>query len=121
MPRPHRKRLPWVGFWTARSVLSLGTHTHVQTSDEKVLPQGTAYMTDVGMTGPADSVIGVKKELAIDRFLTQMPHKFEVAKKELVLEGAVLSIDPETGRAKGDYQDSGKVGGNGRVIVISSE
>jgi 2',3'-cyclic-nucleotide 2'-phosphodiesterase len=78
----------------------LGTHTHVQTSDEKVLPQGTAYMTDVGMTGPTDSVIGVKKELAIDRFLTQMPHKFEVAKKELVLEGAVLSIDPETGRAK---------------------
>ena len=79
----------------------LGTHTHVQTSDEKVLPQGTAYMTDVGMTGPADSVIGVKKELAIDRFLTQMPHKFEVAKKELVLEGAVLSIDSQTGRARG--------------------
>ena len=54
----------------------LGTHTHIQTSDERVLPQGTAYMTDVGMTGPTDSVIGVKKELAIERFLTQMPHKF---------------------------------------------
>ncbi|MBI5606577.1 MAG: TIGR00282 family metallophosphoesterase [Deltaproteobacteria bacterium] len=77
----------------------LGTHTHVQTSDERILPQGTAYMTDAGMTGPADSVIGVKKELAIERFLTQMPHKFEVAKRELVLEGALISIDPETGRA----------------------
>jgi metallophosphoesterase (TIGR00282 family) len=79
----------------------LGTHTHVQTSDEKILPQGTAYMTDVGMTGPADSVIGVKKELAIERFLTQMPNKFEVAKRNLVLEAAVLSIDPQTGRAMG--------------------
>jgi 2',3'-cyclic-nucleotide 2'-phosphodiesterase len=78
----------------------LGTHTHIQTSDERILPQGTAYMTDVGMTGPTDSVIGVKKELAIERFLTQMPHKFEVANRELVLEGAVISIDSETGKAK---------------------
>jgi len=78
----------------------LGTHTHIQTSDERVLPQGTAYMTDVGMTGPTDSVIGVKKELAIERFLTQMPHKFEVANRELVLEGAVISIDSETGKAR---------------------
>jgi hypothetical protein len=78
----------------------LGTHTHIQTSDERVLPQGTAFMTDVGMTGPSDSVIGVKKELAIDRFLTQMPNKFEVAKRALVLEGAVVSVDPKTGRAE---------------------
>jgi 2',3'-cyclic-nucleotide 2'-phosphodiesterase len=77
----------------------LGTHTHVQTSDERILPQGTAFMTDVGMTGPADSVIGVKKELAIERFLTQLPHKFEVGTREIYLEGAVLSIDPGTGRA----------------------
>jgi 2',3'-cyclic-nucleotide 2'-phosphodiesterase len=77
----------------------LGTHTHIQTSDERVLPQGTAYMTDVGMTGPTDSVIGIRKELAIERFLTQMPNKFEVAKRGLVLEGAVVSVDPETGRA----------------------
>jgi len=79
----------------------LGTHTHIQTSDERILPQGTAYMTDAGMTGPTDSVIGVKKELAIDRFLTQMHYKFEVASKALVLEGAVISIDPGTGRATG--------------------
>ena len=77
----------------------LGTHTHVQTSDERILPQGTAYMTDVGMTGPSDSVIGVKKELAIERFLTQLPHKFEVASREILLEGAVLSLDAETGKA----------------------
>jgi 2',3'-cyclic-nucleotide 2'-phosphodiesterase len=79
----------------------LGTHTHIQTSDERILPQGTAYLTDVGMTGPADSVIGVKKEIALDRFLTQMPHKFEVAKRDLVLEGAVVTIDPDTGRSSG--------------------
>jgi 2',3'-cyclic-nucleotide 2'-phosphodiesterase len=77
----------------------LGTHTHVQTSDEKILPQGTAYMTDVGMTGPSESVIGVKKELAIERFLTQLPYKFEVGTREVLLEGAVLSIDAETGKA----------------------
>ena len=74
-------------FLDGKASAVLGTHTHIQTSDERVLPQGTAYMTDVGMTGPADSVIGVKKEIAIDRFLTQLPHKFEVAKKDLVLEG----------------------------------
>jgi len=91
----------------------LGTHTHIQTSDERVLPQGTAYITDVGMTGPADSVIGVKKELAIDRFLTQMPHKFEVAKKDLVLEGVVISIDPETGRATGITRIREKLIGEG--------
>jgi hypothetical protein len=79
----------------------LGTHTHIQTSDERILPRGTAYLTDAGMTGPTDSVIGVKKELAIERFLTQIPNKFEVAKRELVLEGALISIDPETGRATG--------------------
>lgn len=79
----------------------LGTHTHIQTSDERILPQGTAYLTDVGMTGPADSVIGVKKELAIERFLTQMPKKFEVAKKSLVLEGAIVSVDTGTGKAVG--------------------
>jgi len=77
----------------------LGTHTHIQTSDERILPQGTAYITDAGMTGPTDSVIGVKKELAIERFLTHMPNKFEVAKRELVLEGAVITIDPGTGKA----------------------
>lgn len=77
----------------------LGTHTHVQTSDERIFPQGTAYITDVGMTGPMESVIGVKKELAVERFLTQMPYKFEVATREIVLEGVLLSIDPVSGKS----------------------
>jgi metallophosphoesterase (TIGR00282 family) len=58
----------------------LGTHTHVQTADEKILPEGTAFITDVGMTGPVDSIIGVKKELIINKFLTQIPVRFETAK-----------------------------------------
>jgi len=89
-----------MGWWLDGKVSALlGTHTHIQTSDDRILPLGTAYLTDAGMTGPADSVIGVKKEIALDRFLTQMPHKFEVAKRDLVLEGVVVSIDSETGKA----------------------
>lgn len=79
----------------------LGTHTHVQTADERVLPGGTALMTDVGMSGPTDSVIGVKKEDAISRFLTQRPHKFEIPKGPVHLDAAVIDIDQKTGRAKG--------------------
>jgi hypothetical protein len=78
----------------------LGTHTHVQTADERVLPGGTAFMTDVGMTGPTDSVIGVKKEDAIARFLTQRPHRFEIPKGPTQLDAVAIEIDPKTGRAK---------------------
>lgn len=77
----------------------IGTHTHVQTADERILPGGTAYMTDAGMTGSFDSVIGVKKELAVERFTTQMPVRFEVAKKDIRLNGAVLGIDEMSGSA----------------------
>lgn len=77
----------------------IGTHTHVQTADERILPGGTAYITDVGMTGPADSVIGVKKELIISRFLTQMPSKFEVAGGETLLSAVVIDVNPATGKA----------------------
>lgn len=70
----------------------LGTHTHVRTGDARVLPGGTAYMTDVGMCGARDSVIGVKKELVIERFLTQMPVRFEVASNDVWLEGVVIEI-----------------------------
>jgi hypothetical protein len=76
----------------------VGTHRHVQTADERVLPQGTAYITDLGMTGPSDSVIGVDKDLALQRFLSQMPNRFEPAKGPVSLHGAVIRIDPETGR-----------------------
>lgn len=77
----------------------IGTHTHVQTADETILPDHTAYITDVGMTGPIDSVIGVKKDLIIQRFLTQMPTRFDVAKGDVILAGVIVDIDPVTGRA----------------------
>jgi metallophosphoesterase (TIGR00282 family) len=76
----------------------VGTHRHVQTADERVLPKGTAYITDLGMTGPTDSVIGVEPALALQRFLTQMPNRFEPARGPAALHGAIVRIDPETGR-----------------------
>jgi metallophosphoesterase (TIGR00282 family) len=79
----------------------LGTHTHVQTSDERVLPGGTAVITDVGMTGARDSIIGIEKELALRRFLQQMPVRFACAKKNPRLCGVVLDVDETTGRARG--------------------
>ena len=77
-----------------------GTHTHVPTCDHRVLPKGTAYCTDLGMTGPYDSVIGVEKETIILRFLTGMPSRFETAKGDPRLAAAVVDVDPETGLAR---------------------
>jgi len=79
----------------------VGSHTHVQTADERVLPGGTAYLTDAGMCGPTDSVIGMRREEVLRRFITQMPVRFEVAKGPLILQGAFLDIDDTTGRATG--------------------
>jgi metallophosphoesterase (TIGR00282 family) len=76
----------------------VGTHTHVRTGDAHVLPGGTAYITDAGMCGPRDSVIGVKKELVLERFLTQLPVRFEVAEGNVWLEGVVIELN-EDGRA----------------------
>jgi len=78
----------------------IGTHTHVPTADERILPQGTAYITDVGMTGPLDSIIGIKKEIILKKYLTQMPLRFEVAIGDLVFAGAVVEIDEKTGKAR---------------------
>lgn len=78
----------------------VGTHTHVQTSDEKLLPNGTAYITDLGMTGPGDSVIGREVEPVIRRFVTGMPQKFDTSKKDAVLEGVILDIDVRSGKAR---------------------
>jgi metallophosphoesterase (TIGR00282 family) len=78
----------------------LGTHTHIQTADERVLPQGTAYISDVGMTGPYDSVIGRRVKDVLDRFLTQTPVKFEVADSNIKLCGAVVDIEDKTGKAR---------------------
>ncbi|HPN73637.1 MAG TPA: TIGR00282 family metallophosphoesterase [Candidatus Omnitrophota bacterium] len=77
----------------------VGTHTHIQTADEKILPGGTAYITDCGMTGPYDSVIGRKKELIIERFLTQLPNKFEVADRDIQMHGVMIDVDTSSGKA----------------------
>ncbi|MBI5144347.1 MAG: TIGR00282 family metallophosphoesterase [Candidatus Omnitrophica bacterium] len=77
----------------------VGTHTHVQTADEKILPNGTAFITDAGMTGPFDSVIGRKKEQILTRFITQMPARFEMAEGDIQLHGVILDIDEKTGKA----------------------
>jgi metallophosphoesterase (TIGR00282 family) len=78
----------------------IGTHTHVQTADERILPQGTAFLTDAGMTGPYDSVIGVKKEVIIEKFLTRKGKRYEVASGEPWLCGAIIEVDTETGKAQ---------------------
>ena len=77
----------------------VGTHTHVQTADEQILPKGTAYITDIGMTGPIHSVIGIKKEIAIEKFLTGMPRRFEVASGPAVLSAVLLELDGAVGKA----------------------
>jgi metallophosphoesterase (TIGR00282 family) len=78
----------------------VGTHTHVQTADERILPQGSAYITDVGMSGPLDSVIGRRKEDVLQRFLTNIPTRFEVASENVQLQGVVIEIEEKTGKAK---------------------
>ena len=77
----------------------VGTHTHVQTADEQMLPKGTAYITDIGMTGPLHSVIGIKKELAIEKFLTGMPRRFEVASGPVVFCAVLVNLDTRLGKA----------------------
>ena len=77
----------------------LGTHTHVQTADERILPKGTAYITDVGLTGPHDSIIGIETDIVLGRFLTQLPARFEPATDNVKLCGIVVTIDVRTGRA----------------------
>ncbi len=82
-----------------RATAVVGTHTHVQTADNRILPKGTAYMTDVGMTGPHDSIIGVTLEAALGRFRTSMPAKFEAATGPGQLNAVIITADPSTGKA----------------------
>jgi 2',3'-cyclic-nucleotide 2'-phosphodiesterase len=83
-----------------RVTIVVGTHTHIPTADERVLPGGTAYITDAGMTGPYDGVIGVKKELILERFLTNMPSRFEPASGDVRLSAIVVDCDEATGKAR---------------------
>jgi metallophosphoesterase (TIGR00282 family) len=78
----------------------IGTHTHVPTADARVLPKGTAYITDVGMTGPHDSIIGMGKESIIKRFLDGLPARFEVANDDIQMNSVLLDVDPATGRTR---------------------
>ena len=87
-------------FLDGRASVVYGTHTHVQTADERVLPGGTAYITDLGMCGALDSVIGIEKENVIEGFLTQLPRKFDVARENVVLQGVVIEVDEQTGKAR---------------------
>jgi metallophosphoesterase (TIGR00282 family) len=86
-------------FLDGRVSLVAGTHTHVQTSDERIFAGGTAFITDAGMTGPFDSVIGVEKDIILRRFLTYLPEKFEIAVGDVHLNAVAVSIDEITGKA----------------------
>src|SRR5258705_5172952 len=89
-----------LGWYLAGRVSAVvGTHRHVQTADERVLPGGTAYITDLGMTGPTDGVIGVDRDLILQRFMNQMPVRFAPAKGPAALHGVGIVVDPETGPA----------------------
>ena len=82
-------------FVDGRASAVIGTHTHVQTADERILPGGTGYLTDAGMTGPVDSVIGMKREIILERFLSQLPQPFKVATQNIQLQGVLLKIDAQ--------------------------
>lgn len=77
----------------------IGTHTHIPTADGRIMPRGTAYISDVGMTGPYDSVIGLKKEIAVKRFIHGVPYKYEIASHDVRFCGAFIQVDRETGKA----------------------
>ena len=83
-----------------RTSVVYGTHTHIQTADERILPKGTAYITDLGMCGPFDSVIGMEKETVIKGFLSQLPRPFEVAQDHVVLQGVIVDVDDQNGKAR---------------------
>ncbi|HHW02784.1 MAG TPA: TIGR00282 family metallophosphoesterase [Thermoanaerobacterales bacterium] len=87
-----------------RVTLVAGTHTHVQTADERILPNGTAYITDLGMTGPIDSILGIEKEPVIKKFISHLPARFEVAKGVSQINGIIVEIDEKTGKAKNIYR-----------------
>jgi metallophosphoesterase (TIGR00282 family) len=93
------ERMAMGRYLDGRVAAVFGTHTHCQTSDETIFPKGTAYITDLGMTGPRDSVLGREVEPVIRKFLTGVPQKFDVAKGDPSLEGALVDVDMKTGRA----------------------
>jgi metallophosphoesterase (TIGR00282 family) len=87
-------------FLDGRVSAVFGTHTHVQTADDRILPGGTAFISDLGMCGPWDSVIGIETRAVIEGFLTQLPRKFEVAEENVILQGIIVEVDESTGKAR---------------------
>jgi metallophosphoesterase (TIGR00282 family) len=86
-------------YFDGRVSAIVGTHTHVPTADEQILPGGTAYISDSGMTGPHDSIIGVSKDIILHKFISQMPARFETATDDVRINAVEIVVNPETGRA----------------------
>ena len=95
------EKLAFGHYIDSRFAAVFGTHTHVQTADGKILPRGTGYITDLGMCGSTDSVLGMKKEIAIEKWLKKMPVRYETATGSFQMQGAIFDIDPETGACLG--------------------
>jgi calcineurin-like phosphoesterase len=91
-------------FLDGRATAVLGSHTHVQTADEVVLPGGTAVLTDAGMCGPEDSILGVRADRVLERFVKQLPVRFDVAAGPVIVQGAIVDIDHGSGRATGIHR-----------------
>lgn len=100
------EKLAFAHYFAGRVSAVLGTHTHVQTSDERILGGKTAYITDLGMTGPQDSILGMEKEMVIQKIIYQRPVRLEVAKGPLQFEGVVITVDDNNGIATGIYRIS---------------
>jgi calcineurin-like phosphoesterase len=101
----------------------LGTHTHVQTADDRILPEGTAYITDAGACGPADGVIGMEKEGVFRRMIKQLPTRFEVAEGPALLCGIMLNIDAATGKSisieRVQYRESAQISAKSTQEIMS--
>ena len=94
------EKIAFASYLDGKATIIFGTHTHVQTSDEVILPKGTAYITDIGMTGPINSVIGMEKGASIKRFVTTLPEKYKLAEGQCKLNGCLFSINDENGRTE---------------------
>ncbi len=93
------EKMALANYLDGKAAAVLGTHTHVQTADEKILPKGTAYISDVGMTGPNDSILGIKKEIIIEKFLTQLPQSHKVASGDMIFNAVLITFDRERKKA----------------------
>ena len=94
------EKLAMAHYFDGRVAVTFGTHTHVQTADEQVLPRGSGYITDLGMCGPMDGILGTDREIVIERFRSMMPARFRLAEGEISAHGAIFEVDPDTGRVR---------------------